>query len=255
MMRNVSSLFIASMFALAACQGDDDAATGDDDDLAAAEEGEAAVESAESVMEVSAYVVDAASVSEASAAIEADMDVPDCVAIETDDETFFEATFTDCTGRAGLVAINGTLRGEMVAEADATVYTLSSADLVVGQTSIEGAWEVRDPIAEGEPTSLSGSVTVERNGRSATLSLDADWAATEECISYSLDAELAGSVRALSVDANDVTHCAGACNSSGDVSVSLPGGGELAWSFGETSELTIVGPLGRELSLSLTCAP
>ena len=74
--------------------------------------------------------------------IQADLEVPACVTIDTDNLTYLEATFNACTGAQGHVTLNGSLRAAMTFETQAcgpaqcpvaVIYSITTDDLTVNQ--------------------------------------------------------------------------------------------------------------------------
>jgi hypothetical protein len=234
---------------VAACQGDDAANT---DDVATSEEGLSVVEGGEDLVLASASLEGTSTIPAAEAAMAADFTVPACVTIVSDHATYLEATFNNCTGRRGLVVLNGTLRAQISVSGGAVVYDLSTTGLTIGQTSVTGSWQLRDPIAAG-PTTLTAAVTISRRGRSLSLDASASWTVSGECVTYSYDADWGTAARSLSIEATDVTRCANACPASGTVTVSVARGTVLSWTYDGTAEVVVTGPRGGEHSITLAC--
>jgi hypothetical protein len=231
---------------LTACAADDA-----NDDTEAAEEGLTAVEASEDVIAAGATIEGTDTIIAAEAAIQSEMQLPACVSIETDHATFLVATFDGCTTPRGL-SLDGTLRAELALDAGAVVYTLSTSDLVAGQTAISGTWTVRDPIGPGA-TTYSGSLQLSRGARTRTYATEASWTVSGQCVTYSIDASVNASGRARQIVATGVTRCLDACPASGEVTVTTARAGEVSWSYDGSAEVLVTGPNGGQHAVTLAC--
>jgi hypothetical protein len=234
---------------LVACQGSDPAT---DDSMSTAEEGLGATQATADVVTASALFDGATTVAQAEGGVAAAVTVPACVTIASDHATYLEATFHGCTGARGRVALDGTLRADLSVDGAAVVYALSTDDLTVGETAISGSWEVRDPVAAGAATTLSGTLTIERGGRTLTYEAGASWTVSGECVTYSFDASVEAGGRSLSVAGEGVERCVSACPAAGTVSVAAGAGGTLSWTFDASTSIAVTGPHG-EHQLTLVC--
>jgi hypothetical protein len=252
--------FALSAALFAACTADDGSST--DDDLASAEAAATAVEHGSEPGYVSAlFAVSAGFSGAASADVIADLQahfsagfgVPSCVTIETDASSYLEVSFDACTGPGGQIVLDGALHAGITLESGTIVYDLATEGLTVNQTTISGAWQVRDPLAAG-PSTWTGDLTISGPRGTLDSSSSASFEVVGACVTYSYEAEITGPRgRTLEVDADEVTRCLDSCPLSGSVTVTGAAGGTLSWTYDGTGSVTATGGAGASFELELRC--
>jgi hypothetical protein len=198
------------------------------------------------------------SIAEAAVALSADIQVPECVVIDTDNATFLHVTFDQCLIR-NRVIVSGSLLAEASIGAENATATLSTSDLSISgvsgehSASVSGLWTVSAPIAGGA-VNIDGQLSIAGASRAFEMSLSASAESDGECVSLSLDASVSGprGIRSVSIDGYE--HCPGQCPASGTVTIVRPLGGELSWTYSGAGPVMVTGPRGKEFEMTLPCA-
>jgi len=247
------------------------------EDVEAAEQASTSTETSTDVAYVSAYFAASPTlgnvplatapeqaIAQVMATIEADLEQPECVTVDTDYLTYLEITFDECRGARGRLLIDGSIRGELDFEAVpcgpaqcpvALIYDIATSDLVVGGASVAGAWQVRDPLATGEASTWEGQTEiVGPGGRTVSMSSSASWLTDGECTTMSLNAEIERAVGTTSVTTTGVTRCVDQCPQAGSVAISFALGSTLSWSYDGDTTATVTGPRGQVFEVTLLCA-
>lgn len=197
----------------------------------------------------------------AEEAIAGAMMPPACVAIETDEVTYLEATMTGCTGPGGRAGMSGVVRGELDFETRPcgpvecpTAVLWSVTATIVGDDGgeLEGAWLITAPVESGEPHAFDGAITATGPwGREVATEVAATWNGDDDgCVSLDASASIDGA--ALTIEG--LVRCPGVCPAAGTIAFTSPGGG-IAWSYDGTAQVTVTGEGGGSVELPLHCAP
>jgi len=137
----------------------------------------------------------------------------------------------------------------------AVLYTITTTDLVLDNSSVTGNWTIRDPLAVDQPYTWVGLLDFVTPERGVTFSTSASFTYAGDCVDMSNDSMLGGSgQRSLSFSADHVLRCMGACPTGGTVLLTNEQGSTLAWTYDglPNAEVSAVG--GAKFNLGLTCA-
>ena len=283
MNRNLSvsaSLSLAFALAASAAAGSAGCKTeGESDEVATAEQASTAVESSAEATYVSGYFAGAAELTvrdapiadaaltilaAAKARVMADLADPACATVDSDGVSYVQVVFAGCTGAHGVVALSGTLRAEVHFETSAcgqfqcpvaVLYDVTATDLKLGRTELDGAWEVRDPLAAGEPYTWNGGLELTTPRRHVSTTTTATFTREGDCIDYSLESTIVGSGgRTYTVAADDVHRCLGECPIQGSVSVTGEAGATVSWVYDGEGGAQVTGVAGNTFDVELACA-
>jgi hypothetical protein len=177
---------------------------------------------------------------------------PECVTVETDGLTYAEVTFSDCLLAGGNLYVDGMVRADLSADAlEALVVDVTTTGLIVGQATVTGAWQVRDPFAPAAPMSWDGHTDITGPyGHTVSLATTASWLNDGACTTL---IELDGSYGLATVAADDVHRCAGACADRGSVSVTFLGA-TLQWTYNGDGSVTVTTGRDKSFVMQLPCS-
>ncbi|HWO18152.1 MAG TPA: hypothetical protein VNO30_05230 [Kofleriaceae bacterium] len=106
-----------------------------------------------------------------------------CATVASDDLTFVSVTFS-CTG---LLSTTGTLRVERVSPTTLE----ATAELTVGNVSLDGQVTVTIPVTPGAERTLDAELTIAGPRRSLAAEASASWTANGACVTYSASGSVA----------------------------------------------------------------
>jgi len=240
---------------------------------------ETTIDSASAVTYVSAYYASAADVStrqlsatEASAQVVAQMqtrvmaDLADiaCVTVQTDDMTFLDLTFDHCIGAHGKLNLSGTIETQVGFETEpcgpalcpvAVVYSINTTDLRIGEASILGNWQVRDPLAPEHPYTWAGLLDVVTPERGVIFTSSASFTRTDDCVDVTIDSTVGGSgQRSLTSSATGVHRCMSSCPTAGAVTVTTQDSEIMTWTYDGGVNATVGSDVAEDFPLGLTCS-
>jgi hypothetical protein len=244
----------------------------------AAQRAATTIDSASAITYVSSYFASAASVSlrdiaatDASAQVVAQMqtrvkaDLADvaCVTVVTDDLTFVNLTFDHCIGAHGKLNLTGTVDAQVGFETKAcgaaecpvaVVYSVNTTDLHIGDASILGNWQVRDPLAPDQPYTWAGLLDVVTPERGVIFTSSASFTQTDDCVDLSIDSTVGGSgQRSLTSSASGVHRCMNACPTAGSVSVTTQDAEVMTWTYDGDVNAVVGSDVADDFPLGLTC--
>jgi hypothetical protein len=274
-------LFAFSTFLFAvACQGDDVASPSTaSEDLQSAEASALVVESGSEASYVSSMLgasaalslsleghelatAPAAVIDELKTRLAAGFADAACLTVATDGATYVDLTFDACTGPGGRLVVDGALHADLSIETracgpaqcpSAIVYAVSTDGLSVNATTIDGAWQVRDPLAAG-PSEWDGSLSIQGPRGSFTSASSASFTVDGACVTYSYDATMTGPRgRTLTIAGDEITRCLDTCPSAGSVVVTGSAGGTLSWTYDGSDVVTATGGAGASIDVELRC--
>jgi hypothetical protein len=195
--------------------------------------------------------------------VKADLADAACVTVETDDQTFLKLTFDHCVGAHGLLHLTGTVGAQVGFETQpcgpascpvAVVYSVSTLDLHLGDTSIVGDWQVRDPLAVGAPYTWAGLLQVVTPERGVVFTSAATFTQTDDCVDASIDSTAGGSgQRSFTSSTQDLHRCMNACPTSGAVTVTTQDGEILTWTYDGDTGATVGSEGVTDFLVGLTC--
>jgi hypothetical protein len=266
--RTARTVIVLSACVLAsACQGDDDSsstATPTEEARSAAVVVDNAAEPAYVGSMFTGNASGSADAGDIIAAVQANLALlfalPSCsvvsnVVVDTGGPSSLDVAFDHCTAPDGRLLLDGALHAELqITDQPLTLsYAFDTDGLTVGDRTIAGSWEVHH-VFGAAPSTWSGDLTVTGPDGTSTASSNASFQVDGLCVTYSLDATVdSSSGNNLTVHADQVTRCLGACPTSGSVQVDGSAEGSFAWSYDGNPQVTATGSAAGSFDLDLRC--
>ena len=100
-----------------------------------------------------------------------------CATVATDDLSYVTVTFA-CQG---LLATSGTLRVEL----ESPTQLKATADLTIGELSIDGSALLNVPVNPSAERTLEAELSIDGPRRTLTAEAEASWTANGSCVTYS----------------------------------------------------------------------
>ncbi len=245
-----SSLVITAALAAPGCSGDTEDTA--DEDVQVAEQASTGTDASTDLVYVSSLF--RSDIASTMVAIEADVQVPACVAFDTDGLTFVEVSFDECLLADGHLLVDGAIRADVSATLSAITFAATTTDLRVGPAVITGAWDITDPFADGAPSTWSGATTIVGDGgRSVALTSSASWTVDGTCVTASFDGAIDRAIGTSTVEVDGVSRCAGECPTAGSVAVTYALGAQLSWTYLGDGTATVTTAGGRTFDIVLPC--
>lgn len=262
MKKAVSTFLVTACFSLVACDGASDVNDNDNDNQEEPATAESAIQSDEAnsnmlylagYLDVAASSDDGGAFAEVAAKVTADLQAPDCVAIDTDESSYVEFVFTDCTGAGGHLYLNGTLRGQLSLSREGQTWAVEATDFTLGATAMSGSWQIFHPFDPTEPSTWSGTTTIDGRRGSVTSTTEASWAIDGNCIDYDYSAELSHPFGTNGIEGTSIRRCVGECPVRGQVELSYALGASMTWSYNGDETATVTARNGATFDVVLAC--
>jgi len=192
---------------------------------------------------------------------------PDCVTFDTDDATFLELFFDDCSAPLGLITLDGSLRAELAIDLDnvgqplSLTFGIGTDRLEIGTPKrlieIAADYQTTHALAGSAPVQFLGELHVNELGETLDVTAEASWSVADGCVTLDAGAQIGGTaVRGLgtiSASIAGLSRCRDECPSSGDALVSYGTGTFLKWSYDGSDVVSVFGPQGKQLDVPLSC--
>ena len=192
---------------------------------------------------------------------------PLCMKVSTDNATFLDVTFDRC--RIGLLfTLDGSLRAGVAIETAGGLPSRLAVSVAIPSLALSGPamsrrlsgeFVLRQAIPpQGAPVEFEGDLRfATETGGEVALALGAEWTVANNCVTFTGGAQLSGGllgpVGPIALSGEDVRGCRNQCPTAGSVELSYGRGNLLAWTYTGESTVTVTGPRGKRVEVSLAC--
>ena len=190
-----------------------------------------------------------------------------CIAINTDSLTYLDVTFDQC-GIFLVGTLDGNISVRLVVEPgppSRLVLSIGSEGLTLTTPqhvfSLRGLFELRQDIladATPAPVEFDGDIHFTTDGNpTLDLTAFATWTTANNCVELTGGANLSGNalgaIAPIALSAERVQRCDDQCPTGGDIELSWGTGNLLGWTYDGDATVTVTGPRGKRLDVTLPC--